>query len=265
MTSDFTVIIKGQKVHRSAGYDAELDAVHHGPYSDSRVAGYCHDIVGYCDADDCKLHLSHAKFSRANSLLDHWGFSIWRTVFTPGSDLAFARALDTINQWVKHECFEQSNRAHVSTAIRQHDHDAACEVWKRYRNEIVENRDLDGASPETVRQRFMAWIESRGMEQNQTSRYRYCILIDKDVLETLSRLPLPPIEGRKEAWQLYSLKVIDVEIDGEDDDEYPHGYRSCIMTPPWMLAHIYFFCHNVEAEKMRDELEGIPVYVFADL
>lgn len=57
MTSDFTVTIKGQKIHRSAGYDAELDAVNHGPYSDSLVAGYCHDIVSYCDADDCKLHL----------------------------------------------------------------------------------------------------------------------------------------------------------------------------------------------------------------
>lgn len=69
----------------------------------------------------------------------------------------------------------------------------------------------------------MAWIENRGMEQNQTLRYRYCILLDEDVLETLSQLPMQPIEGRKEARQLYSLKVIDVEIDGEDDDEYPRG------------------------------------------
>ena len=209
--------------------------------------------------------LCHISLSFANLLIDHWGFSIWRTVFTPGSDSAFARALDTINQWVKHECFTQTNRADVSTVIQDHDYNSACEVWKRYRNEVIEDRDLDSASPETVRQRFMAWIESRGMEQNQTSRYRYCILIDKDVLETLNRLPAPPIEGRQEAWQRYSVKVIDVEIDGEDDDTYPRGYRSCIMMPPWLLAHIYFFCHNVEAEKMRDEFEGIPVYTFADL
>jgi hypothetical protein len=101
------------------------------------------------------------------------------------------------------------------------------------------------------------------VEQNKTSRYRYCILIDEDVLETLGRFPIPPTRSFKEKWQVYSLKVIDVEIEGEEDDEYPHGYRCCIMTPPWMLAHIYFFCHNVGADEMRDEYESVPVYSFA--
>lgn len=206
----------------------------------------------------------HIKSSSADLLLDHWGYSIWRTVFTPGSDSAFARALDTINQWVKHECFTETNRAYVSADIQNHDYNAAREVWKRYRNDIIEDRDLDSASPETVRQRFMAWIESRGMEQNQTSRYRYCILIDEDVLETLSRFPTPPTRDLSAKWQLYSLKVIDVEIDGEGDDEYPQGYRSCIMTPPWMLAHMYFYCHNVGADEMRGDYRGIPIYEMAE-
>jgi hypothetical protein len=102
------------------------------------------------------------------------------------------------------------------------------------------------------------------VEHNQTPRYRYCILIDEDVLETLSRFPSPPIEGEEEKWQLYSLKVIDVEIDREEDGEYPRGYRSCIMTPPWMLAHMCFCCHNVGADEMRVKSGGIPVYAMAE-
>jgi hypothetical protein len=122
---------------------------------------------------------------------------------------------------------------------------------------------LDGTSPETVRQKSQAWIDDKRVEQNRTSCYRYCILIDENVLETLGRFPTPPSRNLKGKWQIHSLKVIDVEIDGEEDDEYPDGYRCCIMMPPWLLAHLYFFCHNVGADEMGDECEGVPVYSYA--
>jgi hypothetical protein len=169
-----------------------------------------------------------------------------------------------IDQWVKHECFEEVQRTHTSAGAETHQYKAAYEVWRRYENVVMEDRELDGASPETVRQKFQTWITSRGVERNQTSRYRYCILIDADVLETLNRFPSPPLEDEEEEWQLYSLKVIDVEIDGESEDEYPRGYRSCVMTPPWMLAHIYFYCHNVGADEMRIKSGDIPVYAMAE-
>lgn len=90
-------------------------------------------------------------------------------------------------------------------------------------------------------------------------------MIDEDVLGTLSNFPAPPIEGEEEKWQLYSLKVIDVGIDGEKDDEYSLGYRSCNMTPPWVLAHIYFFSHNIGADEMWDDYSGMPTYGFAEI
>jgi hypothetical protein len=200
----------------------------------------------------------HADFS-----IDGWGFAIWRTVFTLGSDPAFARALDIIDQWVKYECFEEVKRTHTDAGAEIQNYKAARELWKRCDNIVIEDRTLDGASPEAVRQKFLAWIVEKGVEQNQTSRYRYCILIDEVVLETLSRFSSPPLESEEKKWQVYSLKVIDVEIDGEEYDDYPDGYRSCIMMPPCLLAHIYFFCHNVGADEMRDECEGVPVYSFA--
>lgn len=130
---------------------------------------------------------------------------------------------------------------------------------------VIEDRNLDGASPETVRQRFEAWTaENRVVSHMTPSRYRFCLLIDEDVLETLSRFPTPPTRDWSAKWQLYSLKVIDVEIDGEKDDRYTCGYKSCIMTPPRMLAHIYFYCHNIGAEEMRDSYKGIPIYEMAE-
>jgi hypothetical protein len=274
MASGFTVNRGDAVVTRSAGYDAELQAVSEGPYSDSFAYRYCCDISAYCDVDDCKQAISSSVTSHsprkaeplrmmktrlvsyADFFIDHWGFTIWRTVFTPGSDSTFARALDIINQWVKHECFEQVKKSHTSTGAETRDYREANQVWKRYDNIVIEDRTLDGASPETVRQKFLAWINDKGVEQ-------YCILIDEDVLETLGRFSTPPTRSFKEKWQVYSLKVIDVEIEGDKDDEYPRDYRCCIMMPPWLLAHIYFFCHNVGADEMRDECEGVPVYSFA--
>lgn len=116
-----------------------------------------------------------------------------------------------------------------------------------------------------MRQRFKAWVENSGKEHNETSRYRFCILIDEEVLETLNRFPSSPIGRPYEKWQLYSVKVIDVEIDGEEDlDEYPQHHQCCIMTPPWRLAHLYFWSHNLDAEEMRNDDQGIPIYGWAD-
>lgn len=101
------------------------------------------------------------------------------------------------------------------------------------------------------------------MEQNQSSRYSFCILIDEEVLETLSWFPEPPSRWDLTEQQQCSVKAIDVEIEGADDDCYPTGYRCCLLTPPWMLAHIYHFSHNIGSDKMGDGIRGVPVYGFA--
>jgi hypothetical protein len=54
MASGFTVNRGDAVVTRSAGYDAELQAVSEGPYSDSFAYRYCQDISAYCDVDNCK-------------------------------------------------------------------------------------------------------------------------------------------------------------------------------------------------------------------
>lgn len=62
---------------------------------------------------------------------------------------------------------------------------------------------------------------------------------------------------------VYSVKVIDVEVDGEKDGMYPRDYKCCVMTPPWMLARLYFFFHN----SAEDEIRGghdIPTFVIDD-
>jgi hypothetical protein len=200
----------------------------------------------------------------ANGPADLWGFTIWRTVYSLGSDAKFARALDIINQWVESECFEEVDKTHTDTGAEDVNYRAAREVWKRYENVVIEDRSLEGASPDAVRKKFAAWTESKGVDwRQQSSRNRFCILIDEEALETFSWFPPPPSRRGLTERQECSVKVIDVELDGDDDDRYPHGYKCCLMTPPWMLAHIYHFSHNIGSDKMRDAIGGMPVYGFA--
>lgn len=194
----------------------------------------------------------------ADILLDCWGYTIWRTVFTPGSDEKFAPALETTSQYVKEECFED-----VERYPRQTNHAPCHEIWQCFENEIIEARDLEGVDPETVRKAFAAWIEGRGKQQNDTSRYRFCIVVEKGALETLCRFEPPPITGLPKHWQSHAVRVIDVEVEGEEDTEWPRNYQCSVMTPPWLLAHLYFWAHDLEPEEIRAGKE-IPLYAFAE-
>lgn len=224
---------------------------------------WCKDLIALCDIDDCKLSVLVIKTwmrNRANFLRDRWGFTVWRTVFTPGSDEKFAQALDIINQYVRHECYYDVNTAKDPKNLP--DEAPNREIWQRFSNEVIEDRELDGASPKEVRDGFVDWIAKRGREQSDTSRYRFCILIDEDVLEALCRFPPAPEAAgwNAQKWQLYSMKAIDVELEvGEDAD-----YKYCMMLPPWRLARLYFVSFNQDSGAIRDHDEGLPVYVNAD-
>jgi hypothetical protein len=68
MASGFKVIRNGgDEVTRSAGYDAELQAVSEGPYSDTFAYRYCQDISAYCDVDNCKQATFSSLTSRGPS------------------------------------------------------------------------------------------------------------------------------------------------------------------------------------------------------
>lgn len=190
------------------------------------------------------------------TILDTWGYTIWRTVFTPGSDETFARALEVINQYVKAECFQEVEEV-PSLAY------ASQELWQRFGTEIIEDRDLDGASSTTVRLRFKSWIEARGEKETETSRYRYCIMMDAEAVEALNRLPMPP---KIDADPEHIVRIVDVEKE-HDLDVFPQAYRCCTMTPPWYLANVYFWGHNLDPDELRDGRDGtyrdIPIYAFS--
>ncbi|KAH8591772.1 hypothetical protein B0O99DRAFT_631624 [Bisporella sp. PMI_857] len=81
-----------------------------------------------------------------------WGYTIFRTVYTPASDTQFPLCLRKLDSWIKHEIYEEFNRPSrwprnaTDPVLRIESND---EMYSRYKNEVVENRErLDGADVE---------------------------------------------------------------------------------------------------------------------
>jgi hypothetical protein len=68
MTTRFTYISRGEVSTRPDGFDAELNELALGRHhSDSLAFGYCEDIAGYCEVDNCKLQ-SHIVWSTTSGI-----------------------------------------------------------------------------------------------------------------------------------------------------------------------------------------------------
>jgi hypothetical protein len=69
MASGFKVIANGgEEATLAAGYDAELQAVSEGPYSDTFAYRYGQDISAYCNVDNCKQATFSSLASRNPSI-----------------------------------------------------------------------------------------------------------------------------------------------------------------------------------------------------
>lgn len=146
-----------------------------------------------------------------------WGFAIFRTVYTPGSDDASARAVARLADYAR--AF-----AHGDLVRRPKPNEEAPdplpnqELWRRYFSEVVEDRDaLDGADVQEVGRRFDAWVageleERPGRRDVPNSRFRICIMLDAQGVDDVLAMPEDPRDwgrrGEEERW----VKVVTNEM-----------------------------------------------------
>lgn len=125
-----------------------------------------------------------------------WGFVVFRTVYTPGSDEAFAEDMDRLGVYAK-------GFAHEDVLPRllpnkpSHDLAPNQDLWWRYFNVAVEDRaSLADASVEEIGKRFDAWIKDNikpdAKPRVPNSRYRYCLMIDQECIDNLLAMSQDP-------------------------------------------------------------------------
>lgn len=118
-----------------------------------------------------------------------WGYVIFRTVYTPGSDEHFYKALSILGIYAQ---LSANDDILLRPLPNQPPHDTAPnrELFRRYYNVVVgDPASLANANVEEIGKRFDAWIMENlkpdAMSKEPNSRYRFCLMIDQDCIDNL--------------------------------------------------------------------------------
>ncbi|EPE31215.1 hypothetical protein GLAREA_04182 [Glarea lozoyensis ATCC 20868] len=147
-----------------------------------------------------------------------WGFTIFRTVYTPESDAQFPLFLAKLRTYVDN-AIDWDLRPTPYTALSTEppfDHGPNEEMKRRFVNDVVEDRDLDGANTDAVRDAFTKWLKGEGVDLDMHqlyARHRVCIMVDESVMNSVTAAPEDPNED----YELDSVwvKVVEYLAPGE--------------------------------------------------
>ncbi|OBT41762.1 hypothetical protein VE00_07984 [Pseudogymnoascus sp. WSF 3629] len=174
------------------------------------------------------------------TLFDYWGFAIYRTVYTPESDLLWEGVIAKLDGYVLNSLWRYMRimNLKVGEGEDQLDPEPTREVCARYRNIIMSDREkYDGASIDEVADHFTDWADDPNNDQSGNVNMSVCLLIDDEVLQWLRYAPPATTEVRTTeiADQNVCIKVIDTLFDPDDMSECDPRYRG------WALARLNMF------------------------
>jgi hypothetical protein len=190
-----------------------------------------------------------------------WGYTIYRTVYTPESDIYWEAAVDairanifaTLDYELQHANLESKNeKAH--RILRD-----------GYRSLVFEDKSqLDRATIDQVAKKFKNFLD--GKPGTSGTRFRWCLMIDERALRSFIRHPepvqfsAPPSQGgvkKNGAW----VTVVDPEW---DPDTAPtrskyQGFMRCHLLELEELA-LLGSLHHMSEMIHWDRSTGIPWY-----
>lgn len=179
----------------------------------------CHPLLGTPNYEIDKRRTSY-RYCRELSFLGEqdgytWGYRIYRTSYT--SDANFQEAMDVLREYMHYECYIDYTSRLEALEKKGLSRDTVDErpnqqLWSRLKNEIVQDREqLEGASPGKIRTIAQNWTHSLGNKVHTSPRYRLCLMIDDDAIETLLRHPMPAVRPPNISLAR-AVKVIDSEF-----------------------------------------------------
>lgn len=202
-----------------------------------------------------------------------WGFRIYRTAYRAGSDADFARAIEILNDWIRHECFSYAGDDRVTEAppLPPVSSKANEQLWQRLKHEIIEDKQLlEGASTDKLLRLHQDWVHlDRQARTRDNPSYRFFLVIDDEVMAHLLQLNISERSSRLSLAAAYSVKVYDArhdsppefpggesESDSEDecdDNELPHDPMSSFEGWFWASASkltYLWFCDYQSDEEL---------------
>ncbi|KAJ6142760.1 hypothetical protein N7471_002213 [Penicillium samsonianum] len=174
-------------------------------------------------------HFRHL-YQWLNSTEPTWGYTIYRTTYTPQSHASFPRMVDLTTAYIKkgyYDTYESCLRYEPNAA--EFERTPFDEMWAKYKPRVIEDASqFDGASIDQVRAHFKAWATKRN-KLDRFPSYRMFIVIDEESFRTLQNAPLPDdLPKTLEDRQRHYVKVIEAL---EEDSEPPFpGWMKCSLS-----------------------------------
>jgi hypothetical protein len=192
-----------------------------------------------------------------------WEYTIYRTVFTPESDVHWEAAVDAIRENVFASL--ESELRHGSNE----NEDAHRIIRDGYRSLVFQDQAcLDGATIDQVREKFKDFVTNEFFPAGV--RFRWCLVIDAEAIQSVIRCPQPvefsdlsetgTIEGNG-AW----VTVVDPEYvpgstsKGKGRSRLYRGYMRCHLNRLQSLAWVGTMKHI--SKMIRRDAGGIPWYI----
>ncbi|KAH7160993.1 hypothetical protein EDB81DRAFT_333532 [Dactylonectria macrodidyma] len=221
------------------------------------------------DVEPCRMSrsaLQHlARHDGSHDYPYSWGYTIFRTVYTPASDEDIAKAVERLAVYAKF--FTQREHARGAFDARPNE-----ELWSRYYCEVVQDEQtLADASESEVGERFDAWIRQRLRPAITTypepnARFLFCLMLDDKSLENILALPEDPRapvnygygapdEDVGEGW----VKVISNRMLSEDEGGGGRYWLRVGITDYLWPIWFYPFDPDAMLEEMgwRDAEDGV--------
>lgn len=173
-----------------------------------------------------------------------WGYVIYRTTYTPGSESLWSRAIDNINTYVAHFTLETLTEQNRETLYES--------TISRLENIPVQDPALDGATHDDLRLHFASWLQTQdrrgesGDRDLPRARYRTFLVIDQVALEQIANAPNPADDGVR-ARDLTRPCLIAVAAQHQEGrclrpTRSARGSRNAnegLLFPGWMKVPIY--------------------------
>ena len=239
-------------------------------------------------------------------------------MYSPGSDVAFDKALEVLLAFMRSECFEdvvregddddsssedlspeeieyldnlepmssntlakysdepdenypwefQKSKHFVDTASDEGDKEiiddrSNQQLWQRLKNDVEQDPSLEGAAPAQLQAFFKQWIYARNANRFGSSRYRFFIIMDSEVISKLVRISLPLPKYLDIDRLDHSVKVFDAEFNPKHSQLRnpklwnPRLVKRLSKDEGWFwatgdsLASLFFMCRTDEFQSVR--------------
>ncbi|KAJ5333203.1 hypothetical protein MYU51_014821 [Penicillium brevicompactum] len=160
-----------------------------------------------------------------------WGYTIYRTTYTPQSNAAFPRMVDLTTKHMKNGFYwEYESSLSWRPRAKEFIKTPWDEIWPNYQPRVIQDASqFDGASIDQLREHFRADAIKRDVLDMFPS-YRMFIVIDEESFQTLQDAPFPGDMNYKERRRHYVKLGEALEVDPHED--FP-GHMKCSLPSLW--------------------------------